>query len=99
LLLALPDERLIWFFIASFGFSTAARDVVTPLIIVHCFGARYLAQIYGALMIALIAGGAFGPIFAAAVHDQTGSYAGAFVTFAALNVAVVLALCFLRRER
>ena len=37
--------------------------------------------------------------YAAAVHDQTGSYAGAFVTFAALNVAVVLALCFLRRER
>ncbi|MFQ5416180.1 MAG: MFS transporter [Myxococcota bacterium] len=99
LLLMLPDERLIWLFVASFGFSTAARDVVTPLIVAHCFGIRYLAQIYGALMLVLLPGGALGPIFAAAIHDHTQSYAGAFATYAVLNTAAAGALCFVRRER
>ena len=44
-----------------------------------------MAQIYGALMLMLLPGGALGPIVAAAVHDRTGSYAPAFALFAGLN--------------
>ena len=99
LLLALPNAVLLPGFILSYGFATAARDVAYPLIINHCFGVRYMAQIYGGLMLALIPGGALGPIFAAAVHDEFGSYAHAFQAFAGLNIAAVLALCFLRNER
>ncbi len=83
----------------TYGFATAARDVVYPLIISRCFGVRYLAQIYGAVMLALAPGGALGPIFAAAVFDATGSYQVAFATFAALNLASLLALGFVRDER
>jgi len=57
-----------------------------------------MAQIYGWLMLTLFLGGASGPVFAAFVHDQSGSYAPAFGTFAALNVLGLLALGFVRRE-
>lgn len=98
LLLADPDSWLIWAFIGSFGFAYAARDVVYPLIVSDCFGLRYLAPIYGALMLTLVLGGC-GPLFAAAIHDHFGSYTFAFGSFALLNCASLLALLFLRDER
>jgi MFS family permease len=98
LLLAMPEPRLVVPFIFAYGIATAARDVVTPLMVVHCFGLRSLAPIYGAIMLALLPGGALGPLFAAAVHDRTGSYAPAFATFAALNLLAFASLGFLRRE-
>jgi MFS family permease len=97
-LLALPDAAPMWVFVGAFGFSTAARDVVYPLIVADCFGVRYMAQIYGALMLVLAPAGALGPIFAAAIHDRFGSYEIAFTTFAVVNTLAVVALCFMRRE-
>ena len=99
LLLVLPHPTLVWVFVAAFGFATAARDVVTPLIITRCFGVRHLSQIYGVLMLTLLPGGTLGPIFAGAVHDATGSYFGAFASFAALNALAWLALTRVRDER
>jgi MFS family permease len=98
-LLWLPDGRMIWVFLVSYGFATAARDVVYPLVINHCFGERYMAEIYGAMLLALMPGGALGPIFAAAIHDATGSYETAFGSFAVLNASAVGGLLLLRRER
>jgi len=97
-LLFVPGAGLIWVFVASYGFATAARDVVYPLVINYCFGERYMAEIYGAMLLALLPGGALGPIFAAFVHDRTGSYEPAFVTFAVLNGLAVGGLLLLRRE-
>ena len=68
------SAAMVWAFVLLFGFSYAARDLVTPLIIVHCFGARNLAQIYGLLMLTILPGSA-GGIFAGWVRDVTGSYA------------------------
>jgi MFS family permease len=99
LLLALPDAAPIWGFVVCFAFATAARDVVYPLVISDCFGPRYLAKIYGALMLTLAPGGALGPIFAAAAHDHFGDYRVAFYTFALLNGLALAGLCGLRRER
>jgi len=98
LLLADPESWLLWAFVACFGFAYAARDVVYPLIVSNCFGLRYMAPIYGALMSALLLG-ATGPLFAAAIHDHFGSYAIAFRCFALLNLAALLALFFLCNER
>lgn len=98
LLLALPSESLMWAFVVCYGFATAARDVVYPLIINRCFGERYMAEIYGALMLAL-PGGSLGAIFAARIFDELGSYDVAFTSFAALNVAVVCSLALVRDER
>jgi MFS family permease len=98
-LLAVPDTAPMGLFIGTFAFATAARDVVYPLIIADCFGVRYLAQIYGALMLALLPGGVLGPIFAASIHDRLGSYEVAFATFAGLNALAFVGLLCVRRER
>ncbi|MCH7577952.1 MAG: hypothetical protein IH822_09200, partial [Chloroflexi bacterium] len=92
LLLFLPHPTLLPVFILVFGFSVAARDVVYPLILTHCFGLRFMAAIYGALILALLPGGTLGPIYTAWVHDRFGSYDLAFQTFAVLNLLSVLAL-------
>lgn len=99
LLLALPAEPFLAVYVATWGFAAAARDVVTPLIVSHCFGARTMAEVYGGLMFTLVLGGVAGPLFAGAVHDRLGTYDVAFATFAVLNVAAVVALLFVRDER
>jgi predicted MFS family arabinose efflux permease len=99
LLLLLPNPALVWPFVVSYGFATAARDVVTPLAVVHCFGVTYLAQIYGVLMLTLLPGGTLGPAFAGLVHDRTGGYGPAFQVFALLNLAAFLLLLLVRDER
>jgi predicted MFS family arabinose efflux permease len=99
LLLLVPADGFLQGFVVLFGFSYAARDVVYPLAIADCFGVRYLATIYGALMVVLAPAGTLGPVLAGFCHDQTGSYDAAFAFFAAVNVAVLAALFLLRRER
>ena len=92
------DTARIWSFVLLFGFSYAARDLVTPLIIVHCFGSRNLAQIYGLLMLTILPGSA-GGVFAGWVHDRTGSYQLAFLTLAAITAATFALLFAVRDER
>ncbi len=98
LLLALPERAFLIPFILTYGIATAARDVVTPLMIVECFGVRHLAAIYGAIMLALFPGGGIGPLFAATVHDRTGGYDAAFAVFAGMNLVAFGSLFLLRRE-
>ena len=88
----------VWGFVVIFGFSYAARDVVTPLIIAHCFGSRNLAQIYGLLMLTILIG-PLGGTFAGWVFDETGSYQPAIITFAATNAAAFALLFAVRDER
>ena len=98
-LLAVPREGTLWLFVATFGISVAARDVVYPLIVTRCFGLTHMAEVYGVLMLTLVVGGGLGPLFAASVHDATASYDLAFQCFAGLNLLSVLGLCFVRDER
>lgn len=97
-LLAMPDPRLLSVFVWTYGFAYPARDVVYPLVLGRCFGTRYLGEIYGAMMIALLAG-SMGSIFAASVFDRLGHYQMAFMTFAGLNTLAFFALFFIRDER
>ena len=98
ILLFMPDPRLLWVFVFVYGFAYPARDIVYPLVLGHCFGVRYLGEIYGAMMLALPAG-ALGSIFAASIYDRWGSYEWAFITFAAMNGLAFVALFFVRDER
>lgn len=97
-LLVSATPSVVLVFVALFGFSVAARDVVYPLILVHCFGVREMARVYGVLMLALPAGAA-GTWFAASISDSLGGYEAAFLVFVALNVAAFAALLFVRDER
>lgn len=94
----LPAPGLLAAFVVTWGFARAARDVIYPLLVVDCFGVRYMAGIYGALMLVLAPAGTIGPIFAARVFDVLGSYEVAFAAFAAANVATLVAIGWLRRE-
>jgi MFS family permease len=93
-----PGRLFLWGFVLSFGFAYAARDVVYPLAVIECFGVRYMAQIYGALMLSLLLGGVPGTALAGAVADRLGSYRPALILFAALNALAVAGLGLLRRE-
>jgi predicted MFS family arabinose efflux permease len=98
LLLFVGEPGVLLAFLIVHGFAVAAENVLLPLIVVECFGVAHMAQIYGALMFALLPGGALGPIFAARMYDTLGSYQLAFTTFAALNAASLALLCLVRRE-
>lgn len=98
LLLAVPAPGFLAAFLVVHGFATAAQNVIYPLIVADCFGARYMAEIYGALMIALLPGGVLGPVFAGYVFDSLGGYGPAFATFALLNAGALAALAWVRRE-
>lgn len=98
-LLLLPHPILLPVFVFSYGFSQAARDVVYPLVIERCFGARHLASIYGTMTLTLLPGAALGPLMAAALRDSLGDYRLAFTIFAVLNLASFAALFFVRDER
>jgi len=98
-LLLLPHPIWLPVFVFTYGFSQAARDVVYPLVIERCFGARHLASIYGTMTLMLLPGAALGPLVAAALRDSLGDYRLAFSIFAGLNLLSVAALLLVRDER
>lgn len=98
LLLQSGDRSFLLAFLVIYGFAVAAENVLLPLIVAEAFGVRHMAQIYGALMVTLLPGGFFGPVFAGYAFDTWGSYDRAFQTFAVLNVASLAALFFVKRH-
>lgn len=84
-------------FLVLHGFATAAEDVVVPLVVAQRFGSAHLGRVYGLLLLALVPGGALGPIVAGRVFDLTGSYAPVFTAFACANLTAVAALALMRR--
>jgi len=98
LLFTIPTPGLMPIVLIVFGVSTAARDVIYPLIIDYCFGRRYLAEIYGSIM-GLLWAGAAGTLYGGLIFDRSGSYEIVFHTFGALAVASFIACFFLRDER
>jgi cyanate permease len=99
LLLFVNQPGVLLVFLVVHGFAVAAENVLLPLIVAETFGVAHMAQIWGMLMLALLPGGALGPIFAASLYDRLGSYELAFTTFAALNAVSLGLLCFVRPER
>jgi len=96
LLLGIPLAGTLPLFIVVHGVSTAAQNVVYPLIVAERFGTKFMAKNYGALMLALLPGGVLGPIFAGYLFDLRGSYDLAFQVFALLNLVALAALVCVR---
>ena len=99
LLLLAPTDALLWIFVVVFGFSYAARDVVTPLVLIDCFGLRYMAAIYGAIFPTLMIGGGAGAVLSGLCFDWLGTYRPAFAALALLNVTALFLTPLLRCER
>jgi MFS family permease len=86
-------------FLTVHGLTVAAENVLLPLVVVACFGARHMPAIYGALMLALLPGGVVGPLAAGWSFDALGSYRPAFAAFAVGNVVVMAGLAALPLAR
>jgi len=99
LLLFVGRPGVLLVFLVVHGFAVAAENVLLPLIVAESFGVAHMAQIYGALMFALLPGGVLGPLFAARLYDTLGSYDLAFTVFAALNAVSLGLLACVRSER
>ena len=61
------------------GFLGYALTSVMGPIVAESFEGPHYGSIFGAINIALFAGGAAGPWLAGAIHDSTGSYKLAFI--------------------
>jgi MFS family permease len=97
-LLLPPQNWTIYLFVVLFGLSYAARDVVTPLVIIDCFGLEYMAKIYGAIFPTLMIGGGAGAVLGGLCFDWLGTYQPAFAALALLNLAAVALTPQLRTE-
>ena len=79
-------------FVIIFGMSYGGGLSLSPLLIGRCFGIAFMGEIFGALGIAAMVGGAFGPIFAGFIFDQFGTYHNAFIVFLATKIIAVAAI-------
>jgi sugar phosphate permease len=79
-------------FIVVFGCSYGGGLSLAPLLIAESFGTASMGVIFGALGIAAMVGGAFGPIFAGSVYDSTQSYHLAFIVFSAAQLLASIAI-------
>ncbi len=81
-------------FVVIHGLATMAQNVVYPAVVAWCFGTRYMAEIYGVMMLALFPAGIGAPIALGYLHDILGSYD---LGFRVLLVANLLALLLVWR--
>ena len=74
-----PSEALLWAMVFAQGFLGYAVTSVMAPIVFEIFEGPHYGAIFGSLSVSLIAGGAFGPWMAGAIHDAAGSYRVAFL--------------------
>jgi MFS family permease len=74
-----PSHALLWVMVISQGFLGYALTSVMGPIVAEVFEGQHYGAIFGAVTVAMIAGGAAGPWVAGAIHDATGSYGFAFL--------------------
>jgi MFS family permease len=82
-LIALEHTRsvaLLYVMVISQGFLGYALTSVMGPIVAEIFEGPHYGSIFGTITVALIAGGAAGPLFAGIIHDATGSYRLAFAS-------------------
>jgi MFS family permease len=92
------NPALVTPFVIAHGIATMAQNVVYPLIVAWCFGTRYLAEIYGVMMLALLPG-TLGPAALGYMYDWLGSYDLAFQVLAGLNLLSFAMLAAVRPLR
>jgi len=66
--------------------------------IVHCFGLKSVGSVSGVMSMFMNIGGMIGPLVAGAFFDRSGSYAAAYLVFAALTVLCCVLLLLCNRE-
>jgi sugar phosphate permease len=83
-------------FVVLHGLSVAGVQTLFGLLVADCFGALNVGTFLGATMLFQVPGGVAGAIVAAVSFDQLGSYAPAFMLFAAGNVVAAIGVAGVR---
>lgn len=84
---------------AVFGFSYGGVTALFPALIGDFFGRNAVGAIVGFIFALAGSPAAFGPLIAGYIYTATSSYNAAFILSAALNVAALLLLFFLRKPQ
>ncbi|MBS0520364.1 MAG: MFS transporter [Proteobacteria bacterium] len=87
-----PSQPLLHTMVISQGVLGYAMTSVMGPIVVEIFEGPHFGAIFGLVAVAMIAGGAAGPLVAGVVHDQTGSYNGAFAFAIGLCIVSTVAI-------
>lgn len=73
-----PSSALLWLMVISQGLLGYGLTSVMGPIVAEIFDGPHYGAIFGAVTVAMIAGGAAGPWAAGVIHDVVGSYSPAF---------------------
>jgi MFS family permease len=73
-----PSQPLLWIMVLSQGLLGYAVAAVMGPIVAEIFEGPRFGSIFSLLMVALIGGGAVGPLVTGVLHDLTGTYTAAF---------------------
>jgi MFS family permease len=87
-----PSQPLLYVMVLSQGMLGYAMTSVMGPIVAEIFEGPHFGSIFGLLTVALIGGGAAGPLIAGMVHDRTGDYSGAFILSIALCLVSIIAI-------
>jgi MFS family permease len=87
-----PSQPLLYVMVLSQGLLGYAMTSVMGPIVAEIFEGPHFGSIFGVLTVALIGGGAAGPLIAGMVHDRTGGYGDAFILSIALCFVSIIAI-------
>jgi MFS family permease len=86
LLAETPSQPLLWVMVLSQGLLGYALATIMGPIVAEIFEGPRFGSIFSLLMMALISGGAAGPLVTGLLHDWTGSYTIAFALGIAFSI-------------
>ncbi len=78
LLAQTPSQPLLWIMVLSQGLLGYAIAAIMGPVVAEIFEGPRFGSIFSLLMVALIGGGAVGPLVTGVLHDLTGTYSAAF---------------------
>lgn len=95
MLYAADSAWVVYLFAFFFGMALGGDYMIIPLMAAELFGVRVMGRVMGIIIAADGLGEAFGPMMAAWIRDQSGSYANGFASLIILALVGTIAVIFL----
>jgi len=89
----------VYVWLACHGLSSGTITPVVLLIVGRYFGRKSFGSIIGSMLAFIAPWGLLAPLYSGWVHDTTGSYINAFITFGALALFSTITMFFVRAPR
>lgn len=94
--LLLQNMASVYVLLACHGLSSGAVTPIILLILGRYFGRKAFGSILGAMLAFVAPVGLLAPVYVGWIHDTTGSYIIAFITFVSLALFSTIAMFFVR---